>query len=84
MRGVAPEATIYGYNLLVNLTDMNIADAMNRNATSTAISNNSWRIPGFGRPVFASTLWEAAVETGSPTDTTGRGFSMYLAPAMDI
>ena len=42
MRGVAPEATIYGYNLLVNLTDMNIADAMNRNATSTAISNNSW------------------------------------------
>ena len=73
MRGVAPEATIYGYNLLVNLTDMNIADAMNRNATSTAISNNSWRIPGFGRPVFASTLWEHAVENGITNGYDGKG-----------
>ena len=73
MRGVAPEATIYGYNLLVNLTDMNIADAMNRNATSTAISNNSWRIPGFGRPVFASTLWEDAVENGITNGYDGKG-----------
>ena len=67
MRGVAPEATIYGYNLLVNLTDMN------RNATSTAISNNSWRIPGFGRPVFASTLWEDAVENGITNGYDGKG-----------
>ena len=73
MRGVAPEATIYGYNLLVNLTDMNIADAMKRNATSTAISNNSWRIPGFGRPVFASTLWEHAVENGITNGYDGKG-----------
>ena len=73
MRGVAPEATIYGYNLLVNLTDMNIADAMNRNATSTAISNNSWRIPGFGRPVFAAPLWEDAVENGITNGYDGKG-----------
>ena len=73
MRGVAPDATIYGYNLLVNLTDMNIADAMNRNATSTAISNNSWRISGFGRPVFASTLWEDAVENGITNGYDGKG-----------
>ena len=73
MRGVAPEATIYGYNLLLNLTDMNIADAMNRNATSTAISNNSWRIPGFGQPVFASALWEDAVENGITNGYNGKG-----------
>ena len=73
MRGVAPEATIYGYNLLEDLTDMNIADAMNRNATSTAISNNSWRIPGLGRPVFASALWEDAVENGITNGYDGKG-----------
>ena len=73
MRGVAPDATIYGYNLLVNNTDMNRADAMDRNATSTAISNNSWRPPGFGLPIFASPLWEDAVENGITTGYEGKG-----------
>ena len=47
MRGVAPGAKIYGYNLILNsttFTDMNIANAMDLNATSTAISNNSWAL----------------------------------------
>ena len=31
VRGLAPGATIYGYNLLVEFTDLNVADAMTRN-----------------------------------------------------
>ena len=42
MRGVAPEAKIYGYNYLVGESDANEANAMSRDATTTAISNNSW------------------------------------------
>ncbi len=76
MRGVAPEAKIYGYNLLLNFTtftDMNMANAMDLNATSTAISSNSWRVPGGGLPSFASPLWEDAVENGITTGYGGKG-----------
>ena len=43
VRGVAPRATIYSYNLLSGEeTDMNKAQAMSQNAADTAIMNNSW------------------------------------------
>ena len=45
VRGVAPRATIYGYNLLDNGTAINQADAMTRNREITAVSNNSWGPP---------------------------------------
>ena len=64
MRGVAPGATIYGYNLLLNHTDMNEANAMFLNATTTAVSNNSWGTPDIFTIGFANSLWEAAVEYG--------------------
>ena len=41
VRGVSPRATIYGYNLLRDATDLNKADAMARNGVATAVSNNS-------------------------------------------
>ena len=62
MRGVAPEAKIYGYNYLVEDTDANEADAMSRNASTTAVSNNSWGPGDSGQPEPATELWEAAVE----------------------
>ena len=40
--GVAPRATIYGYNLVKAATNANEADAMTRNMGVTAVSNNSW------------------------------------------
>ena len=49
VRGVAHEANIYGYNYLVEVNDANRADAMSRNATTTAVSNNSWGPLDFGR-----------------------------------
>ena len=64
MRGVAPEAKIYGYNLLEELTHANEANAMSRNSATTAISNNSWGPGESGQPEPASELWEAAVKDG--------------------
>ena len=64
MRGVAPEAKIYGYNYLVLQSDANEANAMSRNATTTAISNNSWGPGDSARPEHTTELWEAAVKDG--------------------
>ena len=73
MRGVAPEAKIYGYNLLEELNHANIANAMSRNAATTAISNNSWGLGNTGRPTQNHALWEAAVEDGVTTGFGGKG-----------
>ena len=73
MRGVAPEAKIYGYNYLVEDTDVNEADSMSRNAATTAISNNSWG-PGDSRlPNPATVLWETAVKDGVTNGYGGKG-----------
>ena len=73
MRGVAPGARIYGYNSLVEDTDANEADAMSRNAATTAISNNSWGPGDSGHPEPATELWEAAVKYGVTTGYGGKG-----------
>ena len=73
MRGVAPGATIYGYNYLVEDTDANEADAMSRNSATTAISNNSWGPGDSGRPEPATELWETAVKDGVTTGYGGKG-----------
>ena len=73
MRGVAPEAKIYGYTYLVEQSDANEADAMSRNATTTAVSNNSWGPGDLGQPEPATGLWEAAVEDGVTTGYGGKG-----------
>ena len=73
MRGVAPEAKMYGYNLLVNRNDANEANAMSRNAATTAISNNSWGSGDSGQPEPATELWEAAVKNGVTTGYDGKG-----------
>ena len=54
MRGVAPGAKIYGYNYLAEESLANEADAMSRNAATTAISNNSWGPGDSGLPVTAT------------------------------
>ncbi len=73
MRGVAPGAKIYGYNFLVKQSDANEADAMSRNAATTAISNNSWGPNNFGHPEPASAIWETAVKYGVTTGYGGKG-----------
>ena len=73
MRGVAPEAKIYGYNYLVEQTDANVADAMSRNSATTAISNNSWGSRDYGRPQHVSAVWEMAVVDGVTNGYGGKG-----------
>ena len=73
MRGVAPRATIYGYNVLLDSTDINEADAMYRNSSTTAISNNSWGPLDFGAVEFTHTFWETAVRNGVTTGFDGKG-----------
>ena len=73
MRGVAPGARIYGYNFLMEDTFANAADAMSRNAATTAISNNSWGPLDSSHPEPASELWETAVKYGVTTGYGGKG-----------
>ena len=75
IRGVAPEATIYGYNYLEYGSDANRADAMYRNATTTAVSNNSWGPRDYGEPNHVNELWERAVERGVTDGYGGKGVS---------
>ena len=74
VRGVAPRATVYGYNFLAaETTTLNRADAMARNRAVTAVSNNSWGPrdgPGLGR---AGSFWEQAIEGSITTGYDGRG-----------
>ena len=74
VRGVAPRATVYGYNYLAGLTTIfHEADAMTRNRVTTAVSNNSWGPkagPGLDQ---VSSFWEQAVKAGIATGYGGKG-----------
>ena len=73
VRGVAPDATIYGYNYLVGQSDANAADAMSRNAAVTAVSNNSWGPRDYGVPRPVHSMWEMAVVDGVTNGYDGKG-----------
>ena len=74
VRGVAPRATVYGYNYLAGeTTTLNRADAMSRNRATTAVSNNSWGPldgPWLGR---AGSFWVQAVKAGLGNGYDGKG-----------
>ena len=71
--GVAPGATVYGYNFLVADTDEAMADSMARNRDVTAVSNNSWG--PFDGPYLglAPEIWKLAVDEGIRRGYDGRG-----------
>lgn len=74
LRGVAPRATLYGYNLFDGYPSLSERlDAMTRNAEVTAVSNNSWGNRDSVRAKRAATFWETAVETGLNTGYDGKG-----------
>ena len=80
VRGVAPRATIYGYNFLAgDTTTLNRLDAMTRNRAVTAVSNNSWGPrdgPGLGQ---AGSFWEQAIEGSIRTGYDGKGVFYVFA-----
>ncbi len=75
VRGVAPQASIYSYNLLdgSNGTSANIADAMTRNHVITAVSSNSWGATDRPSLHNSGRAWELAVETGIREGFGGKG-----------
>ena len=79
VRGVAPRASLYAFDLLRAATTSNIADAMTRQLAVTAVSNNSWGFGDGGRARMPSSAWEAAVERGVSEGNGGRGISYVWA-----
>ena len=73
VRGVAPRATIYGYNVLVESTEENQTDAMTRNQDTTAVSNNSWGPTDDPTVGFAHSFWKQAIESGIERGYGGKG-----------
>lgn len=73
MRGVAPRATIYGYNLLAAGALFDEMDAISRNAETTAVSNNSWGYGDDGAPEYAIALWDDAIENSVTSGYGGKG-----------
>lgn len=72
--GVAPNAKVSGYNLLLNSTAANEVDAMTRNAATVSISSNSWgETDGAGNLAASSALWRNAIQTGLTTGRAGKG-----------
>ena len=77
VRGVAPRARIFGYNLIAfgATTASNVGDAMYRreDAAYTAVSNNSWGPVPVSMPTGLDATWEAAVERGVTEGYGGKG-----------
>ncbi len=73
VRGVAPRATIYGYNFLKLSTDLNGLDALSRNRNITAVHNNSWGPVGGPRLSPEPASWELAIEASVEKGYGGRG-----------
>ena len=73
LRGVAPRATLYGYNLLADYTDANTVDAMTRNHVATAVSNNSWGWKSSQGLTPAPQFWTLTLQQGVKQGYGGRG-----------
>ena len=81
VRGVAPRATVYGYNFLggMNSTILNLLDAMTRNEAVTTVSNNSWGWrdgPGLSPSV---SFWRQAIRYGTTFGNDGKGIFYVFA-----
>ncbi len=93
VRGVAPEAKIYGLNILgipsgvkisANTREIAVLDAMVRHRVITAVSNNSWgaRFP-FSPMGLQLRAWEMAIETGIAEGFHGKGLVYIWAAGND-
>ena len=78
-RGVAPRATIYGYNFLRNTTSYNLVRSMVENMEDTGVSNNGYeytRGPGLD-PILGA--WDQSIETGITEGFGGKGVSYVFS-----
>ena len=84
MRGVAPRATIYSYNILAEeFTLENAVDALTRNMDSTAVSNNSWSFSSSYRYVPISAFYDLALDAGVTRGYGGKGVFYVFSAGND-
>ena len=84
VRGVAPEATIYSFNLIAqNPTDAQRADAFTRHMDVTAISNHSYGAVNGGTPSAVSGVWRMALERAVTEGYDGKGVFITWAAGND-
>ena len=84
VRGVAPEATIYSFNLLAqHPTDAQRADAFTRHMDVTAISNHSYGAVNGGTPSAVPGVWRMALERAVTEGYDGKGVFITWAAGND-
>ena len=84
VRGVAPEATIYSFNLLAqHATDAQRADAFTRHMDVTAISNHSYGAVNGGTPSTVPGVWRMALERAVTEGYDGKGIFITWAAGND-
>ena len=84
VRGVAPEATIYSFNLLAqHATDAHRADAFTRHMDVTAISNHSYGAVNGGIPSTVPGVWRMALERAVTEGYDGKGIFITWAAGND-
>ncbi len=77
--GVAPRASIVGYNFLSGYPSLATAlDAFTRNMEDIAVSNNSWGHL-YGSYLMASQLWTEALKAGATRGMDGKGIFYVFA-----
>ncbi|WP_423922595.1 S8 family serine peptidase [Candidatus Poriferisodalis sp.] len=73
MRGVAPRATIYAYDLHSAFSSFNAVRAASQGRVTTSISNNSWGPSEGPRASRVGRLWERAIDAGVTEGSGGHG-----------
>ena len=82
VRGVAPRATIYGYDRtdrFIGIKSSELAVGMAHQSEVTAISNNSWSQGRSPLPKTVTSAWETAVRNGVTSGYGGKGIFYVFA-----
>jgi proprotein convertase subtilisin/kexin type 2 len=77
--GVAPRASLVAFDALASSLDVDVADALNRDADLNAIYQNSWGSPDNGALHPAESVFEQAIDRGVDTGRAGRGSVFVFA-----
>ena len=77
--GVAPRAGLVGFDALSTSTNVDIADALNRDFSLNSVYNNSWGSPDTGGPHKPDSYFSIAIENGLARGRGGLG-SIYVFP----
>jgi subtilisin family serine protease len=71
--GVAPKASLVGFDALSGGTDVDIADALTRDAGENQIYHNSWGAPDDGALHESGAAFDAAIASGIADGRAGKG-----------